>query len=531
MAGAFLNTPESTARHTACSSTAVPFDLQPTLESAALKLRPLTAEDFDALYTVASDPLIWEQHPEHTRHEEAVFRRFFADAMASGGALIVIDANSDEVIGSSRYNDYNEAASDIEIGWTFLARKYWGGETNGEMKRLMLDHAFQFVDSVIFMVGEDNQRSRRAVEKIGGILDGERKEPAGFTSVRYRLQREDYLPANGATVELTFALTEDEYFDFSNSIWKTTNRSSALLFIACFCLGLGIASAIFFILETAETQNFSTREWLLGPGLIFGFFLVYYLLAGYNRRDLCRPLTDGSILREQQFEFSAAGIDIAGEGYSSHYDWDRIVAFAKTDQQLLLFIDRIVAFVIPRRVFESTDASEAFYQQTKDWARAQSDDPNTFAERCFDEAASAADRKQHALLGWVALVAGVPLFVIAALVMINAIETHASAVALLIFFGLLLLSGFLVEVGIRLTRNKKTSTGNLITPLWSFVLSVFFTVLTFALLFAPGKSGTLSIMPSDVVGSFFMLLMAWFSSAPFRRWLRSRKALKEDKAP
>ena len=112
--------------------------------------------------------------------------------MASGGAMIVFDQETDEVIGSSRYNAYDEVASEIEIGWTFLARKYWGGVFNREMKQLMLEHAFQFVESVIFMVGEDNQRSRRAVEKIGGILEGERPEPDGFVSVRYRLHRDDY---------------------------------------------------------------------------------------------------------------------------------------------------------------------------------------------------------------------------------------------------------------------------------------------------------------------------------------------------
>ena len=152
------------------------FDLQPTLKGTLLELRPLRPEDFDALFAVASDPLIWEQHPERNRYTEERFRVFFHDAIASGGALIAQDAREGSVIGSSRYFGYNERSSEIEIGWTFLARKYWGGPTNGEMKRLMLEHAFRFVDHVVFLIGSENHRSQCAVEKIGARLVGIRRD-------------------------------------------------------------------------------------------------------------------------------------------------------------------------------------------------------------------------------------------------------------------------------------------------------------------------------------------------------------------
>jgi RimJ/RimL family protein N-acetyltransferase len=165
----------------------MPFDLQPTLKGALLELRPLHAEDFDTLYAVASDPLIWEQHPSSDRYQEEVFRAFFRDALESGGALIAIDAATGQVIGSSRFHGYNSDKREIEIGWTFLARSRWGGTYNGEMKRLMLEHAFQFVDSVIFVIGPQNLRSRRAVEKIGGTLLGSRSDPRGGSNVVYEI--------------------------------------------------------------------------------------------------------------------------------------------------------------------------------------------------------------------------------------------------------------------------------------------------------------------------------------------------------
>lgn len=148
------------------------FELQPTLSGELLELRPLRTNDFDALYAVASDPLIWEQHPANDRYKEGVFREFFAKAMECGGAFMVFDVKDGSVIGSSRFYDYDNEKSEIKIGFTFLARPYWGGAYNREMKRLMLSHAFKFVDRVKFHVGEHNARSQRAMEKLGGIRVG-----------------------------------------------------------------------------------------------------------------------------------------------------------------------------------------------------------------------------------------------------------------------------------------------------------------------------------------------------------------------
>jgi RimJ/RimL family protein N-acetyltransferase len=166
-----------------------PFDLQPVLRGELLELRPLQPDDFDALYAVASDPLIWELHPARNRYEKGVFQEFFREAMESGGALIVLDSKTRSVIGSSRFHGYDPQKSVIEIGWTFLGRAYWGGVYNGEMKQLMMRHAFQFIESILFVIGPQNLRSRRAVEKIGGVLIGSRTEGNGRESVVYQIRR------------------------------------------------------------------------------------------------------------------------------------------------------------------------------------------------------------------------------------------------------------------------------------------------------------------------------------------------------
>lgn len=155
----------------------MPFDPQPTLIGAHLEARPLRSSDYAVLFAVASDPLIWKQHPEPDRYERAVFRSFFEESIESGGALIVHDSESRRVIGSSRFHGYDEELSEVEIGWTFLARSHWGGRYNGELKQLMLDHAFRFVQSVVLYIGPSNIRSQRAVCKIGGIREPERDSP------------------------------------------------------------------------------------------------------------------------------------------------------------------------------------------------------------------------------------------------------------------------------------------------------------------------------------------------------------------
>jgi RimJ/RimL family protein N-acetyltransferase len=148
------------------------FDLQPNLKGELIELRPLTTKDWDNLFSVASDPLIWEQHPESDRYKEDVFRIFFKEALECGGAFVIIDAKTQQIIGSTRFYGYDPEKSEIEIGWTFLARRYWGGRYNWELKQLMLAHAFKFVEDVVFYVGENNIRSQKATEKIGATKSG-----------------------------------------------------------------------------------------------------------------------------------------------------------------------------------------------------------------------------------------------------------------------------------------------------------------------------------------------------------------------
>lgn len=148
---------------------------QPTLVGELVEVRPLRADDFDELYRAAADPLLWEQHPQPDRWRPDDFRAYFEDHLGSGGALAIVDRATGAVIGATRYDNFDARQGEVEIGWTFLARSYWGGSYNADLKRVMLEHAFHWVDTVVFLVGEENRRSRRAVEKLGAVETGNRR--------------------------------------------------------------------------------------------------------------------------------------------------------------------------------------------------------------------------------------------------------------------------------------------------------------------------------------------------------------------
>ena len=169
------------------------MNLQPTLTNKLVQIIPLEESDFDELFAVASDELLWEQHPEKDRYKKEVFQNFFNLAIQSKSAFKVIDVKTGEAFGCSRYYDLNEIEKSVAIGYTFISRKYWGTPYNRALKDLMLNYAFQFVENIIFHVGDTNFRSQKAVEKLGAIhtetfLD----EENGRTHVTYTLTKENW---------------------------------------------------------------------------------------------------------------------------------------------------------------------------------------------------------------------------------------------------------------------------------------------------------------------------------------------------
>lgn len=173
------------------------FDPKPVLKGTLVELHPMEASHLEPLFAVASDPKIWEQHPKWDRFKREGFEKFFNECLGFGSALVIRDAKTRELIGSSSYK-VDAVKNEVEIGWTYLARAYWGGRYNGEVKRLMLAHAFRFFPRVVFRIGPNNLRSRRAVEKIGAIFAGEGQNADGSTHVIYQIDAAEFRPSPGA---------------------------------------------------------------------------------------------------------------------------------------------------------------------------------------------------------------------------------------------------------------------------------------------------------------------------------------------
>jgi uncharacterized damage-inducible protein DinB/RimJ/RimL family protein N-acetyltransferase len=235
-------------------------NLQPHLVGELVELRPLQPQDWDALFAAASDPLIWEQHPARDRYQEPVFRDFFNAALEEpqqgGGAFVVIDRVTARIIGSTRYHAHKPEArngkGEIEIGWTFLARSIWGGEYNREMKRLMLDYIFQFVDRVIFLIGPNNIRSQTAIQRIGATNTGEIEESTD------RLGR--------PIVHLKFAIEK-----------PATSRAAAMNFLKIYNCNLKARERIFDVIRSLSPEQYH-RQFTIGMKTL-GSTLTHIMLA------------------------------------------------------------------------------------------------------------------------------------------------------------------------------------------------------------------------------------------------------------
>jgi len=172
------------------------FSVQPELKNDKYQLVPLSQGDFEALYKVASDPKVWEQHPNKNRYEREVFENFFKGAIESKGAFKIVEKSSGNILGSTRFYDFDKVKKSIFIGYTFYGTESWGKGINPQIKKLMLDYIFQYVDTVHFHIGKENYRSQISLERLGGKKIAEEEvayfgEPAR-TNFVYEIKKEDY---------------------------------------------------------------------------------------------------------------------------------------------------------------------------------------------------------------------------------------------------------------------------------------------------------------------------------------------------
>ncbi|MEK6154263.1 GNAT family protein [Flavobacteriaceae bacterium 3-367] len=149
-----------------------------TLENEAVRLSPLELDNFHELYPIASQPKLVQYSPSDIETPEAL-KNYVTVAleqreMKTSIPFIIYDKGKGRHAGCTRYMNIDWHNKVLEIGATWIGREFQGSGLNAQMKFLMLNHAFDEMgfEKVEFRVDERNLRSRKAVEKLGGVLEG-----------------------------------------------------------------------------------------------------------------------------------------------------------------------------------------------------------------------------------------------------------------------------------------------------------------------------------------------------------------------
>jgi len=161
------------------------------LENDLILLKPLEAKDFEALFAIASDKEIWTQHPNFNRYQRDEFAVYFRSLLHSNQPYLIIDKTKDMIVGATCYYEYCSTEKSIAIGYTFISKEYWGRNYNRQVKHLMILHAFEYIEKVIFHVRKGNIRSQKALEKIEARFVKEYPDPNSEGGIRleYQIQK------------------------------------------------------------------------------------------------------------------------------------------------------------------------------------------------------------------------------------------------------------------------------------------------------------------------------------------------------
>jgi N-acetyltransferase len=189
------------------------------LKGKFVYLQPLTTSDIPELRTIAKDDRIWEF--TKTLMVNDTYDLQFADyinvplnpANAETIKAFVIHDSTKRIIGMTRYYDIDEKNKRLNIGYTWYIPEVWGKVHNKECKLLLLTYAFEQLEfnRVGFEVAHQNIRSQKAVEKIGGVREGE-------------LRKYAYRPDGSLRNTVVFSIINDEWVTKKSLLQKMVSQ-------------------------------------------------------------------------------------------------------------------------------------------------------------------------------------------------------------------------------------------------------------------------------------------------------------------
>jgi len=154
------------------------FDYSFSLENEKVLLSPLTLGNYENLIEVASQEKLVQYSPSDI-YTPKTLKNYVEKALhqkqeKTSIPFVIFDKKKQQFAGSTRYMNINLNYKTLEIGATWIGHEFQGTGLNSQVKHLMINHAFDTMkfEKIEFRIDERNMRSRKAVEKLGGILEG-----------------------------------------------------------------------------------------------------------------------------------------------------------------------------------------------------------------------------------------------------------------------------------------------------------------------------------------------------------------------
>ncbi|MCC9043996.1 GNAT family N-acetyltransferase [Myroides sp. M-43] len=181
------------------------------LQGTTIDLVPLEEHHLEELYQASGDKELWKQVLSDCSDRDTFFTvyRMALEVRDNGMQypFVIIDKQTKKLIGSTQFFEMHEADKKLEIGWTWITCDYWGSVVNLECKLLLLTYCFEVLKTnrVQLKTKDDNLRSRKAIEKIGGVFEG--------------ILRKDKIQKDGTTRNAAYySILNDEWESAKNNI-------------------------------------------------------------------------------------------------------------------------------------------------------------------------------------------------------------------------------------------------------------------------------------------------------------------------
>tara|TARA_B100000767_G_C19614785_1_gene471413 strand:- start:203 stop:781 length:579 start_codon:yes stop_codon:yes gene_type:complete len=168
------------------------LDFEKNIHSEKVILRPMNVNDFDKMKVLTNDTEMWYYFTADLSNEQ-ILKNWIESAISElkdkkSLPFTIIDPTNDNIIGTTRIGNISETNNRVEIGWTWIAKKYQRTGINGHVKKLLFEYLFVETSTLRIEFKTDvlNIPARKAMEKVGLIKEGILRSHTLMTNDRRR---------------------------------------------------------------------------------------------------------------------------------------------------------------------------------------------------------------------------------------------------------------------------------------------------------------------------------------------------------